>query len=269
MPEGLIPNSREREIKKKIDFRKIFAEKIESITPLSEQDSEWESADFQDLGIKKIKRKIPAVIVRFSGNNKKLQLWITDPKDTTTANYIHDDVREELGKFLEANKLNPEISKNATSAYVIQDEEGRLYLFFNGITAEGKKFDVEMGYNYGLDYLKKHEELMQRYGIEKMIGQFDETITKGDTTSYGWKMENILDKDIIGRIRENEYLVKYAQKYKMTNIQFMRFRLRAIEGRKAALGNKEAAEKGISYLDVDLDNLAKEILAQSEEEGHL
>lgn len=268
MPEGLMSESREREIKKKINFRKIFAEKIESIEPLSEQDSEWESAGFQDLGIKKIKRKIPAVIFRgFSGN--KLQLWATDPKNTTQVNYIHDDVREELEKFLEASNLDPEISSNATSAYIIQDDEDKLYLFFDGVVAEYRKEDVSFGYDYGVESLKKYEELMKRYGIEKMMGQFNETKTEGDTKTLGWKMENILDKDIIGRIRENEYLVKFAKKYGMNNTQFMRFRVRAIEGRKAALGDREAAEKGISYLDVDLDNLAKEIMAQSEEEGHV
>lgn len=184
-------------------------------------------------------------------------------------NYIHDDVREELKKFLEASNLDPEISSYATSAYIIEDDEDKLYLFFNGAVAEYRKNDVKYGYEFGYKNIKKYEELMQRYGIEKMIGQFDETKTEGDTTTFGWKMENILDKDIIGRIRENEYLVKFSKKYKMTNTQFMRFRVRAIEGKKAALGDKEAARKGVSFLDIDLDNLAKEVVAQSEEEGHL
>jgi hypothetical protein len=262
----LKPNK--KEVAPKVNFKQLFDAKLESIAPLSEQDSEWESEGFQDLGIKKIKRKVPAVIIRFSGDKKPLQLWATDPKNTTSVNYIHDDVREELKKFLETSNLNPEISSNASSAYVIQDDEDKLYLFFDGVVAEGRKSDVEFGYEFGSSHIKKYEELMKRYGIEKMMGQFHETKTEGDTTSYGWKMENILDKDIIGRIRENEYLVTFAQKYQMTNNQFMRFRLRAIAGREATLRDKEATKRGVSYL-IDLDDLAKEIIAQDKEEGHL
>lgn len=264
MPEGLVPES--REIKKKIDFRQIFNTKLESIAPLSEQDSEWESADFQDLGIKKVKRKIAAVIFGFSVN--KLQLWITDPKNTES-NYIHDDVKVELGKFLETNNSKMKIGLTG-SAYIIQNGEGKLYLFFDGVVAEGRKNDVDFGYDYGIESLKKYEELMQRYGIEKMIGQFSEVTTKGDTTTYGYKMMNILNKDIIGRIRENEYLVGFAKKYGMTNNQFMRFRIRAIAGREATLTDKdkEITKRGFRYL-VNLDDLAKEVIAQDKEEGHL
>ena len=251
-----------KEIVPKVNFKQIFDEKLQSIAPLSEQESEWESEGFQDLGIKKIKRKVPAVIFRKSFKSK-LQLWTTNPKNIKSR-YPHDDIREELEKFLEANRLNPEIGSNASSAYIIQDNENKLYLFFDGITAEGRKRETE----YGYDSVKKYEDLMQQYGIEKMMGQFSETKKKGNTTSDGWKMENILDKDIIGRIRENEYLVKFAEKYQMTNNQFMRFRLRAIAGREAALKDKEGASKGISYL-IDLDDLAKEVIAQDKEEGHL
>jgi hypothetical protein len=268
MLEGLIPESREREFKKKIDFRQVFRAKLESIAPLSEQESKWESPDFQSLGIKKIKRKIPAVIFRkyFEGN---MQLWITDHRNTTELNYIHDDVRVELRKFLEANNLNPEISLNASSAYIIQDDKDKLYLFFDGVVAEGRKDDVDFGYDCGIESLKKYEKLMKRYGIEKMMGQFNKIKIEGNTTSYGWKMENILDKDIIGRIRENEYLVSFAKKYKMTNSQFMRFRIRAIAGREAVLlTEKEIVKRGFRYL-VNLDDLAKEVIVQDKEDGHL
>jgi hypothetical protein len=120
--------------------------------------------------------------------------------------------------------------------------------------AENRKEDIEFAYKFGSKHIKEYEELMKRYGIEKMMGQFSDG-------NYGWKMENILNKDIIGRIRENEQLVKFAKKYQMTNNQFMRFRIRAtssVEGYK-----KE--KKNLRYM-VDLDTLAKEIINQDKEE---
>jgi len=258
MSERFTPEQKEK--RPKLDFKQIFQEKLESITPLSDEDSEWEAVDFRNLGIKIIKRKAPAIIFSFPKN--KEQLWATDPKNIKS-NYPHDKVRAELENFLKTNHYKPGIISYATSAYIMQDDKNKLYLFFDGPTAERKKEEADRGY---YDGVKKYDDLIQRYGIEKMIGQFPEITTEGDTTTYGYKMVPILDRDIIGKIRENDYLRSFAKKYGMSISQFMRFRIRAISAREAAIKDKEASEKGMQYL-IDLDTLAKEVLLP--EEGHL
>ena len=248
-----------QERKKEIDFSAIFNEKLESITPLSEQESKRESGKFQSIGIKKIIRKCPAIIfVNFFGDKK--QLWITDSLKTDN-DHPHTKVKKELKDFLEINKLNQENKLRVlSSAYVVQDDENKLYLFFDGFPTETIERDIN---EYGFNYIKKYEELMQSYGIKKMIGLLPETTNKGDYAN-GRNVENILDKDIIGKMREDESLVSYAKKYKMTNNQFMRFRIRAIAIREAVLKNKGTIDGGKKYL-INLDDLAQEIIIQDKE----
>lgn len=270
MPEGLTSNlNEEKEVLGSVDFKKIFNDKLANIAPLSEQEDKGFEKIFKNFEIGKIKKKCPAVIFEGFPENK-MQLWIADPKNIVNNNYSHYETRKELKNFLETNKLDPTTTQLADLAYIIQDEKEKLFLFFDGQFAEAIKKSIERGKRYDYFFsIKKYEDLMRRYGIEKMIGQFTElTTTSNGAIINSYKTENILNEDVLGEIRENEYLFSYAKKYNMTKNQFINFRIRAIAGREAALKDKEAAERGTSYL-INLDDLAKEVIAQDVKENHL
>lgn len=252
-----------------INFKRIFDDKLESIKPLSTSDSEWEAHGLDEVGINSVKRKAPCIIF-YSKRDIDLgyNIWLEDSRDCDRR-YPHDDVIDSFKKFQKENKIT--IDYGNFSGFIIEDKEGKKYLLFLDNVAEYKKEDVidQESRRYLID-------LSRDYGIEKIIGSFkyeiketSENPTSGAfsyTVSTGFKFENILDENILANIRENSYLKSFAEKYKMTNTQFMRFRIRAISGRKAY--EKEKVDEGVRYL-INLDDLAKEVIAQDKEEGYL
>ena len=85
-------------------------------------------------------------------------------------------------------------------------------------------------------------DLGERYGLEKIIGRFGHI---GDEE----KIENLLDFDLVGRLREDNYLAGFAKKYKMTNNQFMRFR--------SLVKSMQAAKQS-----TDVDKIAKDVATE-------
>ena len=265
MPEK---TAERKETKPVIDFQQIFESKLASIEPLTPQEAEWESRGLEDIGVNSVIRQAPCVILypdpMKNDAEKNYDIWVEDAKNCSF-DYPHEDVQETFKKF--QKQQGGGIAKPGRSAYVIEDNQKRLYLLFGTKAAEFTKQDLDYA-----DERKLWEGLMLRYHFSKLIGQFPyqkRWVEDGvDHGEFGSNFVNIFDKDIVGRIRENSYLMHFADKYGMTNTQFMRFRLRAISARDVALSDKESAERGTGYL-LDLDTLAKDVIAQDREEGSL
>lgn len=246
--------------KNPLDLKKAFEEKLGSIEPLSEREGWWESAGLHEFGIETIKRKAPCILFYDKKDiNSGFNLWLEDAKECHP-DYPHNDVEKKLRKFLEENKI--QLNFMDFSSYFIEDNKEKRYLFFDAITAEWLKSNMKSS-----KPKINMEKLMLNYNIDKIFGKFPHSQEDDYSQSTDSNIVNIIGKDAFGSIRENSYLISFAQKYNMTNSQFMRFRLRAIASREAMLHDekaKNAIEKGATY-SIDLDTLAQETVSENEE----
>ena len=241
----------------KHDFRAIFLKKLEAIKPIPEQDREDWASVYTELGIQKLKREAPVLIFGFQKKEyqdpSSLDLWVTDPKDIRDSFQPHWDVEKGLGDFLgiDVRKYNPLFYK--IGGHLLQDENDVLYLLVDEIRAR------TLGYRDPSRLL----DLMRKYQIDKIVGQFKKVTEKGDTTVYGWEDKVIVDADLIGERRENLRLLNIAKKYNMTNTQFMRFRILAKSSIDAYKSGK-VNEPGVNILR-DVEEIAKEVVAEDKE----
>lgn len=91
---------------------------------------------------------------------------------------------------------------------------------------------------------------MQKYNIKKIIGQFNERELPNGSKIFGYTgTQEILNLELVGKERENRFLHSFAQKYKMTNTQFLRF-----------LTHIKTQKQGQTY-----DEIAQEVIRMDKE----
>ena len=262
--------SEQRDLNYTSDFKKIFVERLNNIQP-----SDYSSWSFlkglEEVGITKVDKMGFAVVfvtAKENGEDSDLQIWMKDEQQANKE-YPHIDVLQELENYLEEHKIKSPRIFLRNKGMVLQANDGSLYLLVGGGAAEGMAINVGQSAadDFSREQIAGYERMMAQYSIKEIVAKGFANLEEKYTT-YGTRNIKILNKDILGEITENRYLLSFAEKYGMTNNQFMRFRIRAITSRKAALTDKEAAEKGVKYL-IDLDQLAQEIISQEAGEGHL
>lgn len=259
-----------KELKSFPNFVGIFIERLHSIQP-----SDYSSWDFlkglEEVGIAKVNKMGFAVIfvtTKQDGEDSCLQIWMKDERKTDRK-YPHIDVREELVAYLDEHKIKYPTNFVRDRGIILQANNSDLFLLVNGQVGEiiSQKVELSAGDKYSREWVISYENMMSRYGLLEIVAKgFSNSEEKKKL--YGTKNIRVLNGDILEEITESRYLLSFAHNYAMTNSQFMRFRIRAISSRKAALTNKEAADKGIQYL-LNLDELAKEIILEKTEEGYL
>ncbi len=259
-----------KESSPEINYKEIFDQKLASIKGVSRGKGDVLSG-LEGLGIKVVKLA-PALIFspkEFEWPKKEYQLWLEDFNDTGVM-YPHAKAEDRLKQFLASKKveLPKETRMILLSSYVIQDDQGSVYLIVDNLLGRVIRTDVS-----DEESQTKWSDLVSRYALKQVITKIPEGKSVIDLYSsrYGSKPETLISLDLVGQIRENMYLLSFGEKYKMTNSQFMRFRLRAITSREAALNDKDAALNGVSYL-INLDDLAKEVVSapkEEKEEGYL
>lgn len=243
-----------------INFKEIFDAKFDSIKTLTSDEIKYESYGLDGLITGNLKKKAPCVLFypdkdMFLGYN----IWVKDAKNCDKR-FPHSDVESEFEEFQKSKKVD--IAHFTGSAYILEDDLKKKYLLFSAVAAKGRKDQL----NHDTFLKNMLEDLVERYGISKIFGQFSfggvETLGDFTKNDYSSKIVDLQNNDIFGAIRENTYLYSFAEKYKMTNSQYMRFRIRAISSSRASLERREDADKGISYL-IDLDDLAEEVKEQN------
>jgi hypothetical protein len=254
-----------------INFVRIFKDKLASIEELTVNPYRQEIIRGLDqVGIKKVKKLAPAEVFRIEtseGTRSGFNLWIENDKDCDIK-YPHTDVRPKLEDFLRNNKREDEMNYN--NAFIIQDEQNEIHLIVNQYWGENIQSYMRMNYKYRKELLQKYLDFIDKYGIKQIIGKMAATEEEKEERLYGSKNVRLLDIDfdLVGQIREDRYLYSFAEKYQMTNTQYLRFWLKAtaaLEAEKQKLKNPED-KRGIKYI-TDLDTLAKESIAEDKEEG--
>lgn len=235
-------------------FKELFLKRLQDIEPFSKEDGENEAYSLRPLGISTIRLQAPVVIFALAKSPEYLddgpyQLWIEDIKRVSDKSYPHYELEAQLESYLDDNKIlksNPRPSRG--SAYVIESDQGQLYLTVSSIIASSLscrlQCEVEQ-YVEGQKQFAKFVPLIGEYGLTNIIGTFSLDIKDGNLTLFTSYQKFLLEADLIGKIRENNYIYSFAEKYQMTYFQFLRFRslvLACKESSTAIVYDKSAQE---------------------------
>ncbi len=244
------------------DFKSIFLEKLGAIDPIPEEDREDHASGYEAIGIKKLKREVPAILFFTEKNNEAqfADLWITDPEIITDDFQPHDEVRKDLARFLKVSEGSEGFPKLRISATLLQDNEGRLYLLVDDQRAARVTADLKDKVIAPLLF-----DFLQKYDIKKVAGLFRETFQEDDGEFDRTISRVLVNQDFLGEKREDLQLLNIALKYKMTNTQFMRFRIRAKSAIDAIKKGKIEEEGAQILTGNNLEDIAREVVNDDNE----
>ncbi len=208
------------------DFKKIFSERLASVEPLSEEASRDLSIWYQDAGIIGIKKEVPAIIFRSGGksNDQIDSIWIENSNvvERERDSFIHNRVSKELTRF-----LGGEERPDPLSGYLIEDNEGLLHMTVDlqiGSAIRNNRESEDEDYKNLLDTMRAYNI----FNIIEKASKRQERMAKRGVLAYQNRIpEALLDQTMVEKRREGIFLVNLAQKYSMTNTQYMRLKILA------------------------------------------
>lgn len=235
------------------DFRKIFLEKLKKIEPIPEKDRKYKADGLEAIGIKSLKRRAPALLLLNLPKNKEGErefgLWITDPSLISDFWQPHFEVEKDLSIFLGININDSKFPKYSIGAEILQDDDDKLYLLMNEGPAE--TLDVSLKN----DKLRiRLLDLLQSYEITRVAGSFPRVHQEVGVSSTREEIKILLDEDLIGKRREDLYLLKFAKEYNMNNTQYMRFRIMVKSITDAV------KKKDLFLIEKNINEIAQEII---------
>jgi len=212
-----------------LDFVQIFHQKLESIEPLSEEESrKWMelaevmgiTEDFKELGIVPITKLAEGIIFvnPNRGVNPDLEIWIEDQRDTDGYGYPHNVVADWL-KIIYPDCIP------IFAASLIQNDQGTLCLLLDPTGLKLKPGDDILL----TPLLEKWLSLSERYNLEKIIGNFERKPQDGDSQESFWKTKVIVNQDLLGAIREERHIRAFGQNHNMTPRQLVEFTRKVLE----------------------------------------
>lgn len=223
-----------------LDFKKMFFDKLATIEPYDERTGKLTAKHFllNDIGIAQVKRLVPSLVFSIQSDlPTSLDMYLEDPGNIAGEDYPHWAMENKLTDMLRKNgyALKHDRLLLKTSCFIVQDVGDRLFLLLDPIPTGEIKNRIESNLTKQVWFM-----LVEKYNLDKIVG----------STGPAWMgidgdKEIILEKDIIGKIREDDYMQSFADKYGMTNFQFTRFRIRILS----------AIDAGIP---VDYDTIARE-----------
>lgn len=220
------PPTQGKEIKPEIDFVEIFRGKLAGIEVISEHLRGYFQEDLEKLGIKDKKRMCAGVvfeigviddyITRYAGTqfnpdkeSKRLELWIEDIESAKMfEKFRHHDVESELEYFLEEHSM-PITKIRPTPFYLIQDSDDKIYIILEKI---GRSIDEQTEKETVVRSLWL--DLQKKYGIEKIFREPEK----------GVKEDAYADVDLVGKLREYNYLLAIIKKYDLNDLQSLKLR---------------------------------------------
>ncbi|MFH1713504.1 MAG: hypothetical protein ABH896_04980 [Candidatus Jacksonbacteria bacterium] len=199
-----------------VNFAGIFKERLNSFPPVSEkikQNLPWELEDIKKLAtalvfqIKKMPSTWDIWIENFDEEDLKLKY---DPMGS-----VHKGVKTLLDRFLR-QKLNKNIYQFQfpfpICAYIIIDMMDKIELLI-----EGEKAELIINHS---EYEKQIISLYEKYQLNNIISAFDFDYKRRIFA----KTESVLNNpNILGKIRELQYLQNFRQYHPMTNTQYARW----------------------------------------------
>ncbi len=202
----------------------IFRERLVAIKPY--ETPRTSVGRYKHIGINQINRLAHVVIFETAKEgedvddilNRPKHLWVADPAQfERIAGYLHGYISDDLidnGPFSE----DFYIPNNFEHGFLIEDEKDRIFLFPD---------ETKFHFHQGQFEEERWETLAQMYGIEAIV-RF-QGVSRNEEREDGIHTISTTEAvithsfDFVGKEREERYLRSFAEKYEMTNVQFMRF----------------------------------------------
>ncbi len=232
---GELPQTKQ-ELEPPLDFKKEMLERLSRVESYPVVDQ-----DFQKVGIEQRTKFVPAIIMD-TGTYEipNLEIWVKDFKEIPDKRYPHSYLEDELDELKEHLKFSNTSGKSWLSGYVIEDGAKNLFLFFEGISSDTPRMEIE-------NDIQRDEwvNLLKRYELKKIIGS--SSGSKKRPSEKAGDMIQMMDDDFVGKLRKEAFLHSFGEKYGMTTSQWLKFHA-IVEGAREA-------ETAIVY-----DEVAKEIM---------
>lgn len=225
---------------RRTNFKKIFDRKLASIVSFSEEEGKDEADDLKKVGIEQVKRKgVGIIFPRAYFGDFKFELWIEDPKDIQNDIYSHDEVCDQLEKFLGGVPFRP-FWRISTS--IIENPLGEKFLLTDCLWTNS----ILNHLSWKSFLSERLKDIIARYNLSKIIGTF-KSVRHDEYGSWkGFSSGVVMENDLLGKRREDNYLFNLARQFDLTYLQLMRLRILSLSAKEANLP--------VSY-----DRLAKEV----------
>lgn len=226
-----------------VDFVSIFNQRFAEERALPDSAAREVALCCADIQVDMIKKRVPAVVFvasRQSGfyhRDAIRGLWIEPTNTLEIGTYPHWQLEAKAKSFFSNNGLR--FGKVASSS-VFEDGEAKRHLVLDATASLYAERD-----------LKQNRAESEEFWVG-LARDYQLSSVLSDSGTRNWNTGEQLrfaDSDLIGKLREEEYLLKFAQERQMTNFQWLRFR-------SLALGARDAK------VPIVYTNLADEIVAQ-------
>ena len=209
------------------DLVSVFRHRMTTILPWNGERAQNEARDYKEVGITSVRRLVPALAmaVWIAGTppldeqgQTPYQLWVAQKQHDRMAEWVHDDLKDECKLLFPGYGL--ECTPFYIPCYMVEDDTGDYHLMI-----ESERWSTVLTSELRSDSRSVWMDLASRYSISTIFGQFAEEWGEGKPTIYVPRTRLIMGSDILGRIRERNFLLSIAAKYRMTNFQYLRFRI--------------------------------------------
>ncbi|HUD45157.1 MAG TPA: hypothetical protein VMR41_06440 [Patescibacteria group bacterium] len=211
------------------NFVQVFSERMAEIPHFPEEFQRSAALVRVIPDTERVVRRVPTIVFISDTSNwlslddLDYHLWVEDPKSLDSAHYPHDQMEDRLRAYGSKWKL---YCSSLASADLFENEKGERRLILDTKTGFQNQENIDRSekirQQWGL--------LARRYKLAGIYGDYYDYRTGEKTTIVG--------SDIVGQIREDEFLRGYAQRYGMTNFEWMRFRTRAFTAKEGQVSVK-------------------------------
>jgi hypothetical protein len=211
-----------------VDFVNIFNQRMQAVVPYPPQTAREIALLSSEVELDLIRKKLPAVVFVATQENRIWHtsaikgIWVEPADSLKSRHRPHGEVVERMKKVFEINNLT---GGKVSSALVFEDGKGdrHLVLDFEG----SLEVDDEREHNK-----KAFEDLWvglaREYRLSSIAGPKPIYIDEEDRFKF-------VTSDLIGKLREEEYILSFATERQMTNFQWLRFRALALGAKKSGI----------------------------------
>lgn len=208
-PEANAENSKE-------SYASHFKKKMAAIKPIHESESILPAYDFEQAGIKDVKKIAPGLVIETEDG--ELEIWLGDPADILMPSpiMIHRELEKKLLHHVEETGSKPPVDAGR-SAYVFEDKEGVLHMFFEGQATRSVELDIDKGNDE-----EKWARLVLKYNIGDLFGT-NFTALGQSAGEKSVPVHNLLKLETMSKLRKNLIIRKIVELEGMNPIQSCRF----------------------------------------------
>lgn len=194
----------------------LFTKRMKAIKPIHESESLLSAYDFGEVGIKDVKKLAPALILEME--NGEMEMWLGEPSDILLSSpiSIHNELEKKMWQSVDEKKLKPPVG-TGMSAFVLQDKNGTLHLFFEEAATRSAELDIDKG-----NEERKWARFVLKYGIGDLFGT-NFMMLGQKVADKSAPVHNLLDLGTMAKLRKNLILAKISDLEALNSTQTCRF----------------------------------------------